>query len=193
MSEQIGLSQRAFAAEVGKDQSWVRRWLAAGKLPRDKYGKIPLEAGKKAAALIESEQAAKKRKADAKKLMGKDVMQAAGDSADGDDTLIGVEGELSAGEVVKAFNRARMEEKRAQAELKKIELEIKRGDFVSVDEVKADATAIASLVRERALSMPARFAGLCEGRTQREIESVLEDAARDILSVFEKSKFVEKS
>ncbi len=190
MSESFGLTIRAFAEEVGQHRNWVSRRIQEGRIPRNKDKSIPLEEGKKAVALILKEQEAKKKKTAVKKMMKSELI--AEDLPDDDEPADDVKIALTAAEVVKAFNEARMEEKRAQAELKKLELEIKRGDFVSVAEVKADATAVAAVVRERVLSMPSRFAGLCEGRTQREIEAVLEDAARDILAVFEKSKFVEK-
>lgn len=192
MSESLGLSIRAFALEIGKSDNWVARRVRDGRIPRNDDKSIPLEEGKKAVALLLKQDEAKKKKTAVKKMMKSELI--AEDLPDDDEPgeSDDVKIAMTAAEVVKAFNEARMEEKRAQAELKKLELEIKRGDFVSVAEVKADATAVAAVVRERVLSMPSRFAGLCEGRPQREIEAVLEDAARDILAVFEKSKFVEQ-
>lgn len=192
MSESLGLSIRAFALEVGRSDNWVARRVRDGRIPRNDDKSIPLEEGKKAVALLLKQDEAKKKKSAVKKMMKSELIAEDlpddDEPAESDDVKIA----LTAAEVVKAFNEARMEEKRAQAELKKLELEIKRGDYVAVADVKADATATAAVVRERVLSMPSRFAGLCEGRPQREIEAVLEDAARDILAVFEKSTFVEQ-
>ena len=54
----------------------------------------------------------------------------------------------------------------------------------------ADAQATAALVRERLMSIPVRVSGLCEGRTARDIEEILEDAINDVLKSFQKSEYI---
>lgn len=76
-------------------------------------------------------------------------------------------------------------------ELKAIELEAKKGNFIPKEEVLADARRVASLVREKLLTIPIRYAGQLEGRTQREIEGVLDHAIDEVLQSLNESKFVE--
>ena len=91
--------------------------------------------------------------------------------------------------VAEAFNKARLAEKTFQAKLKEIEYRMKKGDLLERADVEADAEKTASALRGRLMSVPVRIAGLCEGRTSREIEEILETALNDVLSEFKKSEF----
>ena len=91
--------------------------------------------------------------------------------------------------VTEAFNKARAMEKTYQAKLKEIEFKLKQGDLVESAKVRQDAQATASALRARLMSIPVRVAGLCEGRTSREIEEILEGAIDDALKEFKKSEF----
>ena len=67
-----------------------------------------------------------------------------------------------------------------------------RSFFVMIESEKviADAQATAALVRERLMSILVRVSGLCEGRTARDIEEILEDAINDVLKSFQKSEYI---
>ena len=122
-------------------------------------------------------------------------------STDIDPKEIGLEGVnlKNPVEVAHAFSVARLLEKQvtarvktAEMELKAIELEAKKGNFIPKEEVLADARRVASLVREKLLTIPIRYAGQLEGRTQREIEGVLDHAIDEVLQSLNESKFVEQ-
>ena len=124
-----------------------------------------------------------------------------GISTDIDPKEIGLEGVnlKNPVEVSHAFSVARLLEKQvtarvktAEMELKAIELEAKKGNFIPKEEVLADARRVASLVREKLLTIPIRYAGQLEGRTQREIEGVLDHAIDEVLQSLNESKFVEQ-
>ncbi len=74
--------------------------------------------------------------------------------------------------------------------MKRLELKVKNGTYVEVADVIADATKTATIVREKLLTIPVRYSGLLEGRTQREIEGVLETAVDEVLKTIHESKFV---
>ncbi len=166
-----------FARQVGKSPQWIRKLILKGAIPRNPDGKIPLDEGFKAweecAKRSEAVKAIQKRQ-----------------------SLPDDDGELassvnSARNITEAFNKARLAKETYLAKLKEIEYRLKKGELIEAEEVKADAQAVASALRERLASIPVRISGLCEGRPAREIEEIIEDAINDALTQFQKTKFVE--
>ena len=180
------VSIREFARLCGKNHTWVRRRIKDGTLPVADDGTVPVEDGLDAF----------------KKLVGnlaKTAKEAEKISTDIDPKEIGLEGVNLKNPVAHAFSVARLLEKQvtarvktAEMELKAIELEAKKGNFIPKEEVLADARRVASLVREKLLTIPIRYAGQLEGRTQREIEGVLDHAIDEVLKSLNESKFVEQ-
>lgn len=170
------VSIREFARQVGKSAPWISKKLRDGTLPRDENGKIPLKAGFAAYdKMVKKEEAVKA-------LRGKTL------SDDDESPMSGaVSGAMN---VTAEFNKARLAEKTYQAKLKEIEYKLKRGELLERVAVEADAQRTAALVRERLMSVPVRIAGLCEGRTAREIEEIIEDGINDALELLQKSKYV---
>ena len=174
-SNSQSVSVREFAKQVGRSKSWISKLAISGKLPRNDDGSIPLEAGFKAYDKLVKEVEAKKRKVEPLS----------------DDDNAPMAGAMSkAMNVTEAFNKARLAEKTYQAKLKELEYKLKHGELVERARVIEDAQATAALVRERLMSIPVRVSGLCEGRTARDIEEILEDAINDVLKSFQKSEYI---
>lgn len=181
MGNSTSVTLREFARQIGRSHTWVQNKVKSGELPRNDDGTIPTEEGFKAfdAILREVEQ----KKANRQKQQTVEALP------DNDDAPM-TDNVTKAMNVTEAFNKARLAEKTYQAKLKEIEYKLKRGDLIESETVIADAQATAALVRERLMSIPVRVSGLCEGRTARDIEEILEDAINDVLKSFQKSEYI---
>ena len=182
MGNSTSVTLREFARQIGRSHTWVQNKVKTGELPRNDDGTIPMEEGFKAfdAILREVEQ----KKANRQKQQQTVEALPDNDDAPMQDSI------SKAMSVTEAFNKARLAEKTYQAKLKEIEYKLKRGDLIESEKVIADAQATAALVRERLMSIPVRVSGLCEGRTARDIEEILEDAINDVLKSFQKSEYI---
>ena len=168
---QSSLSIREFARQIDKPHSWVQRRIKEGKITPDANGKIPIEtAFDEVQALIDAASE-----------------EEANEAAKDEPVQLAAPSRVK--NVAEAFNKARLAEKTFQAKLKEIEYRMKKGDLLERADVEADAAKTASALRGRLMSVPVRIAGLCEGRTSREIEEILETALNDVLSEFKKSEF----
>lgn len=176
----VFVSQREFARQCGKNHMWVSRRIKEGKIPAGPDGKILLKEGLKAFQKLVGEQVSQVKQKKEKGAKGTETQECNELNFDVTDAV----------SVARAFEIAKLAEKRAVAELKALELREKQGEVISVDEVTADAQKVASLVRERLLTIPVRYAGLLEGRNQREIEGILEQAVDEVLAEFQKSDFI---
>lgn len=189
---------REFARLCGKHHSWVQRRIASGALPVDSSGAVLLKEGLEAFKKIADKTVAETRKITAK-ISEARASQNEKTTLDLDDLGLGSVDFSNVEEVAHAYSIAKLLEKQANANvkaaemrLKSLELEAKNGILVRKEDVVADAQRVATLVRERLLTIPVRYAGLLEGRTQREIESVLEQAVDEVLNEFQKSGFIRK-
>src|SRR5699024_1060807 len=61
--------------------------------------------------------------------------------------------------------------------------------LIPLAEVEKDAQEAPAAVRERLMSKAPRIAPLCEGRTAREIETIIEDAINESLQALRRSRF----
>jgi len=187
---------REFARICGKHHSWVQRRIASGALPVDANGAVLLKEGLEAFKKIADKTAVETKKV-TKKIS--EASQGEKTTLDLEDLGLGSVDFSNVEEVAHAYSIAKLLEKQANAnvkaaemKLKSLELEAKNSTLVKKEDVIADAQRVATLVRERLLTIPVRYAGVLEGRTQREIESVLEQAVDEVLNEFQKSKFVKK-
>lgn len=162
------ISVREFARQIGRSHTWVQYKIKSGEITADENGKIPI----------------KTAFAQAEKLIGPQTLP------EDDDDTDSVKKLSTAKSVTEAFNKARLAEKTYQAKLKEIEYKLKRGDLLERVAVDSDAQQTAALIRERLMSVPVRIAGLCEGRSAREIEEIIEDGINEALELLQKSKFV---
>lgn len=177
MAKGDSVSIAEFARQVGRSPQWIGKLIKKGTIPKNKDGKIPLDAGFAA------------WNAQMKKVEALNVLQGKNKPLPDDD-----DGELSQSvgktkNITEAFNKARLAKETYLAKLKEIEYRLKKGDLVESDDVRADAQAVASALRERLMSIPVRISVLCEGRPAREIEEIIENAINDALSQFQKTRF----
>ena len=182
MGNSTSVTLREFARQIGRSHTWVQNKVKSGELPRNDDGSIPVEEGFKAFNVIV-------REVEQKKANRQKPIQTVEALPDNDEAPM-TDNVTKAMNVTEAFNKARLAEKTYQAKLKEIEYKLKRGDLIESEKVIADAQATAALVRERLMSIPVRVSGLCEGRTARDIEEILEDAINDVLKSFQKSEYI---
>lgn len=209
MSKSKGVSRRQFAKHIGRSHVWVSRLVNEGKIPLNANGQIPLEEGLK--AYEESQQvgydgnrahgenqrrkaAANRKGEDSPKKIEqkapKNVTHISEAKKRADSSLASVPG--TGGSVDKinaAYNRARLAEKTFQAKMKELEYKEAQGLLIPLADVEKDAQEAAAAVRERLMSMAPRIAPLCEGRTAREIEPIIEDAVNEALQALRRSRF----
>ena len=199
--ESIGV--REFARQVGCSHVLILNLIKAGKMPQNKDGSIPLDAGliayenrKKKKEPREKDtkkkkSATKKRKSPKKiKELPDDDPPEAGEETEESAPKLTSDKLISARDITTQFNKARLAEKTYQAKLREIEYKLKKGELVTRADVESDASAVAAEVRERLTSIPVRISALCEHQPARKIEEVMTDAIQDALVSFSKSKFV---
>ena len=76
-----------------------------------------------------------------------------------------------------------------KTQLVELELKIKQGKLLPLEDVQADAAAVGEELRGKLLSIPSRISVLCEGRTAREIEEIVENAITSALVTLRQSGF----
>lgn len=157
-----GVSIRAFGRQVGRSHTWVSNQIKAGLLPQNADGTIPLKRG-----LLAARDLCKELAADAEVR----------------------EGAAKKENAIERFNRARAEKEDYLAQIKKIELEVLKSDYVHVSDVKKDARETASKFRQFCVAAPTRYAGLLENVTQRQAEAVLQDLFIELLENVHSGKF----
>lgn len=168
------VSLREFGRQIGRSHVWVQDMVNNGSLPcvgEGRSKKIPIEAGFEAV----------------KKLIKEKDNQ---EDENGQDKSLS--SFANARNVTEATNKARLKKEIYTAQLKELEYKLRNGDLVERSAVIEEGHAIGAAMRQQLMSLPVRVAGLCEGRTTREIEEILEDAINDALTVFQKSEFFKK-
>lgn len=185
------VSQREFAKHIDRSHVWVNRLVKEGRLPADDKGRIPLEAGLEAYAASHTVGTSPAVRAAPKR-----AGRAAGNKGKTSTPVDDLPGDLpdpgSLNSVVglnEAYNRARTAEKTYQAKLRELEYKEASGELIPAADVKADAQKTGAEVRERLMSMPPRLAGLCEGRTAREIERIITEGINEALEALQNSRF----
>lgn len=215
MTDDRFVSQREFAKHVGRSHVWINRLVKEGRLPSDERGRVPLEAGLRIFATLSQTvdpgvvaHNEKQRGASAKKEKKRKPAKPENRApkAPAPESPRAVEPELEpapaapsqhdavigrAVNVAEQYSRAKAAKETFAA--KKMELEYKRaaGELIHVDEVRDDATKTAAEVRERLFGVPSRVAGMCEGKSAREIERILDDAINEALDALRRSRFVD--
>ncbi len=73
-----------------------------------------------------------------------------------------------------------------QVKAEKIKLDELEGRLYSVERINADAEKVGAMVRSKLITIPARVATVCEGRTARDIEEIIEDEINNALDEMQK-------
>ena len=83
----------------------------------------------------------------------------------------------------------------ADAEMKELELEEKKGSLVPVEEVKKEASALAVIVGQRLYSIPSKIAPFCYGKSIGEIKDIIYEAIDEAIGDLHnnKEKWLEKA
>lgn len=165
---------REFASRIGRSPAWVSKLATEGKIPKNVFGKIPLREGLAAVRRIEAEKTIRSTK---NKDAGVGLQLA-------DELDVQKAVNMSA-----AMKKAQLATQVATAKLKDLEYKKQSGEYVSVDEVKADAREVASKLRAFCIAAPTRYAGLLENRTQREAEEVLRKLFSEFLTSIHDGRF----
>lgn len=194
MSEYV--SQRKFAEYIGRSHVWVNRLVKDGRLPSNSKGQIPLEEGLQAYEAskhpgydADREHGEKQRAAAQKKAPKKNAAEDSVPLAAAEPEIPATTTGISVAKINEAYNRARLAEKTYQAKLRELEYKEASGELIPRDDVEADAERTGAEVRERLMSVPPRVAGVCEGKTAREIERIIEEAINEALSALQRAKF----
>lgn len=191
------VTKAEFAAHLGVSKPAVSKMVKSGRIPVRADGKIDLESAVEAynaSKQLGRESSAKSgaaggrpsrkgttRKRSASPPLPDDL------AADDDAPPPGSGGSSEYVRVQQQFARAKLAEKTYQAKLRQLEYEKSKGLVLTREEVEADAAATAEELRGHLMSVGPRVATLCEGRTAREIETIVEDAIHDALGAFQKS------
>lgn len=150
---------RALAAEIGKSHVWVLKLIKAGVIPRNADGTIPhREALEAYNAHIGSKGGGNTRG---------EVKPAGKNSA----PMADIDEAVNVG---MSYNKAKAAKETYTAQLRGLELKTRKGELVEKKEVELMATALAEKVRGKLMTVGVRIAGLCEGRTAREIEELID-------------------
>ena len=157
MSEELNVSVRAFAREIGRSHVWVLKLLKDGALPRNEDGTIPLEEGLKAYNAMQDEKEEKNKK-----------------------TNLSQE-QAEAMNLNTAMNKAKLAEKTYQARLRELEYKLKAGELLEKSAVTLEAQQLATKIKSKLLAIPSRISVLCEGRMARDIEEIIADAINEAL------------
>lgn len=162
MAGNSAISQRGFAKEIGKSPTWVNKLISEGILPRNNDGSLPYE---EALAAYKSHIAKRKGADETKEIINDASMN-----------------------INAAINKVKLAKETYNARLKELEYKMRKGELLEKDFVVAEAARMAEAVRNKLLSLPARVAALCENRTSREIEGIIENEINEILGEFKNSK-----
>lgn len=205
------VSQREFARRVGRSHVWVNRLVKEGRLPSDEKRKIPLEAGLKifesafqttdpAVAIHNEKQRkaapkkvpAKKtapKKASAKKTAPKKApAKKATEERSTAPEPMPIEFSRTAN-INEQYSRAKLARETYNAKITELKYKEAAGQLIPVEQVHSDAAKTGAEVRERLFGIAPRVAGLCEGKTAREIERIIDEEINDALSALQRSRF----
>lgn len=162
------VSQAELARELGKSRAAISKLVKSGRISTKPNGKIDLET-----ALLEYKQTAS---------VGREQSAVNGGgraTAIPDDDEAPMMG--GAARIISQYNKAKAAEKTYQAKLRQLEYEEKKELLIQREVVEDDAAVAASELRSRLFSIPARAAVICEGKSAREIERIIDDEIQQAL------------
>lgn len=158
--EDVSISVRAFAREVGKSHVWILKMLKAGRLPRNEDGTLPLKKALEVYNTLQDE-AKEKGKSTTPDIPNRDPSDAVSINA--------------------AMSKAKLAEKTYQARLRELEYKLKSGELLEKVKVAEEAQQLAGRIKNKLLAIPPRISVMCEGRIARDIEEIVTDAINDAL------------
>ncbi|QHJ79152.1 MAG: hypothetical protein [Caudoviricetes sp.] len=179
------LSQRAFAAlpEVGVSHVRINKLIKAGRLPSNEKGQIPklegIEAWKTCRVLgFENAAVAGAKHGGNPRTTKKTVRGYDHDNVESDDDEAPKDSDLGA-----RYNKAKTEEKEWVAKRRKLDYEIEKKKWILVDDVKREASELASELVKKFSSLPSRISVTLENKDANYIQSILEHELNEIIKV----------
>ena len=167
-----GVSRRAFARDIGVDEKTVRNLISKGILATDSNLQISLSQGRKAYNTYKKkqEQASEKIEKISKKI-GADLKGK--NSQDFKKLLSSWLNDIDSnpGQVLNSA-KAYLTALQVQEQRMKVEEMEKR--LIPIERINHDAEEIGTLIRSKLITIPSRGATVCEGRTARDIEEIID-------------------
>lgn len=187
------LSQRAFAAlpEVGVSHVRINKLIKEGRIPTNDDGKIPKNAGIEAwktCRVIGFEKAGaagKKYGGDPRKTK-KEVRGFRHDQIEDHDEDDSDDEEPKKSDLGARYNKAKTLEKEWMARRRQLDYEVELGKYVLVEEVKAEASKLAAMVRQQIISVSPAIAARAEGKTITQIQRIVEEELNIALEQLQK-------
>lgn len=161
------VSKAEFARRVGLSRAAVTKLCSSGRIPVKANGQLDYDIA--LAAYKSSQQVGREVSSDNGKIKASPAAAPPQDFPDSDDSPVAGNSRM-----IQQFNKAKTIDKTFQAKLRQLEYEEKHKTLVPRTEVEDDAAVAASELRGRLFSIPARAAVVCEGKTAREIERIIE-------------------
>lgn len=189
-----GVSVRAFAKQVGLSHVRIGQLIAAGKIPQNADGTIPLADGLNAYNAFKAAPrnvGGRPRKGGgevAKKAKSKTAAVKERTPIEDVDAAQGMR-QAEAVNVNSAMNKARLAETTFKARLRELEYKLKSGELVEKTAVAAEGRWLAEQLKAKLMAIPPRIASLCEGRVAREIEEIITDALNGALKELQKCDY----
>lgn len=208
-----GVSISEFARQVGLSRTMIQKLIKTGKIPIYDDRTIPLAAGR---AAFEEYDSAPKRKGgrqlgwtNARRLERQNQATAAPrpqrpprpepeDLKEQDIPQIPELPEAPCDDISSRKEAVEWNKKRTVAraatdirKYEKIDIEVKKlkGELLDKSEVAAEARRVATLVKSKLVALPPRISSMCEGRTARDIEEIIEVEINNIMKELYKCKY----
>ncbi len=180
-----GLSVTAMAKNMGVSRAYMRQLVDKGIFVLDEHKKLSLseckkywaehkakqETATKAKAQVKAEQYLK----DVANVMPEDFKKVY------DDWIKQIKSDP-----IEVLNAAKAYLTVLQVKAEKLKLDELEGRLFSIERINADAEKIGAMVRSKLITIPARVATVCEGRTARDIEEIIEDEINNALDEMQK-------
>ncbi len=181
-----GISQTSLATNLNISRAQVRRLVDRGIFKIDDSKRVSLAQAKEAFAEYLSHVNENKRNSSRKAAVAliKELKEtnSSGDFEETYSKWIG----LIESDPIQVLNSAKAYLTAVQAKQEKLKLDELEHNLFSRDKINSDAEKIGQIMRSKLLSLPARVATLCEGRTARDIEGIITDELNNALEELQK-------
>lgn len=170
-----GLTQAGLARALGISRAQARLLLAKGVFKADEHGKISLSEAKK--AYSEYQSSLKKGKSERSRKAAGKLLEAIGTEIPDDSDFKEVYRRWMASvesDPIGVLNAAKAYLTALQVQEQKLKVDEQEKRLIPVERVNHDAEEIGTLIRSKLITIPSRVSTICEGRTARDIEEIID-------------------
>lgn len=188
MNYSDGVSQTALAANLGISRVQVRRLIDKGIFRIDDSKKISLSDAKKAYEQYQETVEQKKRnqkRREATKLIDA-LKNSSSEFGDDFNELFNQWITLIEDDPIAVMNSAKAYLTALQTKEQKMKVDEAEKRLIPIERIHHDAEEAAALVRSKLITIPSRVATICEGRSARDIEEIIEDEINSSLAELQK-------